>query len=567
MTTTTSSTSTTSTSLVTSASSTSYYKTGTTGLDTEALIEVAVEAKLTPAYTLEDKITENETIIAAYEDLQTVLTDLEDALDVLRNPDSSSSADDVFASRTTYVTGGGSLTASDYFDVTADDDTQVGTHTVEVQQIATSHKVASTEQTTESDDLGYTSTLTLGLDGGSTVDISVTSDMSLADLAEAINNESETSGVSASIISTSSGSYTLVLAATETGQSITSSYSGTDVLQELGITDSSGAFQDELSTAQSAIVVIDGLTVTRTSNDISDAIDGLTFNLYSAASGTTFDVEVAQDLSAIEDAVEAFVTAYNAYRDYLNTQQETSDTGEASSDAVLFGDSLLRSLNRDVSKLISSSNGGYSLTDLGITLNESNELELDSDTLEDLLLSNPDAIETLFSYQMTASSSDLYLMRRGSELGDASFTLDITVDADGNLSSASINGDSSMFTISGSRIVGAEGTDYEGFTFVWLDDTAGTTSVSVTLSEGIAESLYSLMDTYGNTTDGLVQDAIDTLEDADDDMADRIEIIQERAARFQTYLESKYAAMEAAAATAQALLDQMEAVANANSSD
>ena len=44
------------------------------------------------------------------------------------------------------------------------------------------------------------------------------------------------------------------------------------------------------------------------------------------------------------------------------------------------------------------------------------------------------------------------------------FTVDIEVDANGNVSSASVDGNDSIFKIDGNKLVGAEGTEYEGLT-------------------------------------------------------------------------------------------------------
>ena len=69
----------------------------------------------------------------------------------------------------------------------------------------------------------------------------------LVDLAEAINAQSDSAGVQASILQVASGDFRLILSTVETGQSIaTASTSGTDILQTLGVTDASGAFADVL---------------------------------------------------------------------------------------------------------------------------------------------------------------------------------------------------------------------------------------------------------------------------------------------------------------------------------
>ena len=85
--------------------------------------------------------------------------------------------------------------------------------------------------------LGYTGTFSIGLAGGTSADISITSSMSLQDVADTINNQTSTTNVQASVIEVSSGSYELVLSGTKDAADIqTSGVSGDDVLNKLGVT-------------------------------------------------------------------------------------------------------------------------------------------------------------------------------------------------------------------------------------------------------------------------------------------------------------------------------------------
>ena len=49
--------------------------------------------------------------------------------------------------------------------------------------------------------------------------------------------------------------------------------SGDDILNKLGVTDSSGAFTDVLQTSQSANFTLDGIEMTRDTNDITDVLE------------------------------------------------------------------------------------------------------------------------------------------------------------------------------------------------------------------------------------------------------------------------------------------------------
>ncbi|MBV5336396.1 flagellar filament capping protein FliD, partial [bacterium] len=97
---------------------------------------------------------------------------------------------------------------------------------------------------------------------------------------------------------------------------------------------------------QDAIIEVDGVEITRSSNTIDDAIDGLTLNLYEADAGEAISVEISTDLSGIKSAITDFVDAYNAYRDFAVTQQSATD--ENGDETALYSDTLLRNINKQV---------------------------------------------------------------------------------------------------------------------------------------------------------------------------------------------------------------------------
>lgn len=565
-----SSTSTSTTSVTSSSVSsiTDQASTNIENIDWDAIIEAAYEAKLSRADTLETKVTENEAKISAYEEAQSLLADLTEAAQALRAPSGTiDSGDDVFQARTAYLTGNGGVAADDVVAITAEDGAATGSWDLKIYQLAKAHKVASESFETKSDDLGLSGTITLGTDAGGSAAIAIDADMSLADIADAINDVSETSGVTASVVKVSSTEYTLVLSSASTGETITATDGG-GVLASLGVLDDAGAFADELQAAQDAIFSIDGVTMTRDTNDVDDAIEGLTFHLYAVTSETGSDddtsvtVEVGTNLSDVKEAIVAFVDAYNAYREFALTQQETSSSGGASEESVLFGDGTLRSINSGLADALGISIDDETLALLGISFEDDNTLTYDEDTLDDALLDGVEAIQALFSYSFEPSSSDFLLLSRGTtDIGD--FTLDVEVDAEGNLTAASIGGDTSLFTVSGTRIVGAEGSIYEGFTFVFVG--GESTSISVETSVGIAEALYNVAEAASNDSTGSLQNQIDTLSEKNDDYEDQIDDITSRAEDYKETITARYAEMQAAISEAQSMLDYLEALMAANS--
>jgi len=559
--------STSSTSSDTSSSTDDVTTTGTstsTSVDWTALITSEVNAKLAEATTISTKITANEAKVSAYQTLQSDLSTLASGLSSLSTSIVNSLATNVFATRSATITSTGDVSASSALSMTVDNGAATGDHTLQITQLAAAQKVMGTSQSSETSELGYSGTFTLGLSGGSTASITVNSTMTLQDVVDAINAQTTTTDVQASIVQVSSGSYEMVLTGTEDAADITySSTSGDDILNKLGVTGSSGSFSDVLQTAQSAEFTLDGISMTRDTNDISDVLSGVTFDLLQATpSGTTLDISIGTDTSQISSALQTFVTDYNTFRDAVIAQEATNSDGTASSSAVLFGDGTMRDIMDQLQSALDTSVGGLSMSDLGLSFNDKNELELDTSTLSDILSSNLSGVTTLLSAQTTTSSSQLSVVDTGTD--PQSFTLDLTVDSSGNLSSASVGGDSSLFTVSGDTIVGKSGTIYAGMAFTY----SGTTSQSITVTStsGIASQIYQIANTNSSTTSGSLQTLISNLQTTDDTLTQQVDDIDSAAATFKTQLETQYANYQAAIESANNTLTYLKALLNSGSS-
>ncbi len=554
-----------STTTYTSATSTSA-TTDTSDIDWNALIEVAVQAKLSKADTIDLKITANEAKIAAYQELQSLLSDVADAADALRAVSgTSNSGTDVFLDRAAYLTANGDVDASAALSATVEDGSDVGSYDIQILQLAKAHKIAGSTQASKSEDLGLSGVMSLGVVDGEAVEVTITDTMSLADIADAINAESEETGVQATVLRVSDSSYRLVLSGVETGETIAANaVAGDNVLAALGLTDSDGAFADVLQEAQDAILTLDGITVTRSSNNIDDLLDGVTLHLYQTTqddpdtdSDVSITLEVGADVSSAKEAIQALVDAYNAFRDFVATQQTLASDGTVAEDAVLFGDGTMRSATLSVYSALTATIDDESMALIGLSFDSDGTLVVDEDTLDNALLDDLDTVKALLSFQMDASSSQLKLLSRGTSV-PANFTLDISVDSSGAPTAASVGGDSSLFTVSGTRIIGAEGSIYEGYTFVFTGSSAQ--SIDVSLKTGIAELLYNAADPVADGTDGAIQTLIDNLGEVDDDLQTKSDSIRSAAETYRTNLSARYARYQAAIAAAESTQDYLTAL-------
>ncbi|MBP7705119.1 MAG: flagellar filament capping protein FliD [Caulobacter sp.] len=550
------------------SSTASYVSSMVSGLDTDSLVEAAVAQKTARADTMEAKVEANEAKIAAYQELQGLVSDISDALSGLKSTTYSAlGSGNAFDDKSASLSASDGSTATSYLSVDVESSAAAGEYDLTVVQLAKAMKIAgaTADGTTA---LGLTGGFSIGVEGGEASTIAVTADMTLEDIADALADVSAKTGVNATLIKISSTEYRLVLTAADTDVAIVASVTdGDDVLSAIGLTGEEGAFANVIQDAQPAIITVDGVTVSRSTNELTDVIRGVSISLEAATEGQTITLAIEPDYAAVKTAVTDFITAYNALRAFISTQQTVESDGSVAEDAVLFADSVLRTLGKAVSGLITGSGDGdiSGLSDLGITINASNQLVLSDETaLNNAILSNADAFQAFFETQFATSNSALKLMTNDSTLS-LDFTLEVTVGGDGAISDVTVDGVAGLFTVSGSRITGAKGTIYEGLTFALA--AASSTSIDVSIQQGFADLMVNLMDAYGDSGSGLLQMRIDSLETIDTDLQTRADKIRSDGEAYRQVLINKYAAMEAEIQAAELLQQQIEAILGGGSDD
>lgn len=135
---------------------------------------------------------------------------------------------------------------------------------------------------------------------------------------------------------------------------------------------------DEIQAAKDASFKYNGITLTRSSNSVSDIVSGMTINLLQDSSTST-DISITQDTTAISDAMSSFVTSYNS----LTSQLSSMTTSDAANGTVgIFnGDSSINAITREINRTLTSINSdGLSLARFGIDLSQSGTMSFNSST-------------------------------------------------------------------------------------------------------------------------------------------------------------------------------------------
>jgi len=272
-------------------------------------------------------------------------------------------------------------------------------HDIRVEQMAKSQVVTS--RTFASSAAGMLGDGSVTLNGSATVTWSSTD--SLNDIASKINDAN--AGVSASVLFNGTN-YRLVMTSQKTGVANATTFA--DAGDGLGLSDPTNI----KVAAQDAKVMIDGTEVTRPSNVIDDALDGVTITAQSVQAATDPDtsVSVTLDTTAAQSKMQSFVDAYNTISNAINNQ--LAYTGTTKGPDTLFGDSTLTQLQNSLQGMISQQFGTSSLLDLGISVDKTGVMSLDADKFGTAMSSNPNAMSDLFvagglSHAMS-SLTDLY---------------------------------------------------------------------------------------------------------------------------------------------------------------
>lgn len=269
------------------------------------------------------------------------------------------------------------------------------------------------------------------------VTVSVDSTTTLNQFATAYNNAATTSIASVVNVGTSaSPDYRIV---------INTNYEGTEkgnISVSVGATITAvNAFNNNsTSQATNATFTITGIgapdTITRQTNQVSDVITGVTFNLQAAGSAT---VTVADDAPSTSANVQEFVTAYNDLVSYIKENDLITRKEDSKQVDNIFGplantrvdDNVLQAIRNDiVGSTYDSGSQVKIFADLGITTERDGTLKFNSDVLEQAIADEaPSVAQILQNFgdqiAVTGGTIDNYIRFSG--------LIDVTIDGNTSL--------------------------------------------------------------------------------------------------------------------------------------
>ena len=219
----------------------------------------------------------------------------------------------------------------------------------------------------------------------------------------------------------------------------------------------------EVQVAKNAVMEIDGITVTKASNTISDVVEGVTLNLLTTSSGASVTLAVASNQEAVKTSVTAFVDAYNKLDTTLRNLTKYDSTGKAS--GVLLGDTTARSVMSQIkavmTKAIATTGSFTTLGQIGVSFQSTGQLALDSTKLTTAMSSNFNDIASLFATSAKATDAQISYASSTSKTQVGTYAVTVSQLGTSLVSMAgTING--ATATGSSTSLTGATGDASEG---------------------------------------------------------------------------------------------------------
>jgi flagellar hook-associated protein 2 len=291
--------------------------------------------------------------------------------------------------------------ADDFISLTSSKDASIGNYSVNVDKLASSHKLMSSGIDGE-EAIGEGS-LTIN-SGTNSFNVAVSDTATLSDIRDSINDKADNDSVIATIITDDNGQH-LILSSKETGVANAITVTADDIgdgnhTDNLKLSRLASNNLTEVDKAEDAQITIDGtLVVTNSTNEFKNVIDGIdiTAKKMQDIDDDVSQIKISEDNSNIPETLEKFVKAYNELADLYD---DMGRVGEGRSGA-LAGDSLLRGVMSKIRNEFSTQftledGSDLSLSQLGISSDRYGKLSIDTDKVDAAISDNVDNVQSFF---------------------------------------------------------------------------------------------------------------------------------------------------------------------------
>lgn len=302
----------------------------------------------------------------------------------------------------------------------------------------------------------------------------------------------------------------------------------------------------QIQAAQDAVLLVDGIAVSRPSNVIDDVIPGATLDI-TAPAGTVTTVSFTRDIETARLNMQALVEQVNNTRKLLT---ELSARGAGGTKAgALAGDRLIEKLKTDLTNLLAAPISGFGasakrLSDFGLATNRDGSLRLDNLRFEKAFDADPAAFDMVFADRLSANAAGVEVtgtLGASARGGNLAFVQNTTTGE------AMLNGES-MLGLSlpdGRRQYLLFGGDYAGMTVTVPADLEAT---EVRYGKSFLTSLETMLDAALSGGANSLGEREDQLTSRVTEATDELTALDTRASLLERRYLLRFTAMETAIA-------------------
>jgi len=241
-----------------------------------------------------------------------------------------------------------------------------------------------------------------------------------------------------------------------------------------------------LSAGEDSQILINNVKVSRSTNEVSDVLTGLSLTLKKEDPDTVINITVENDVETVRGKIEDFVDAFNEIVDYVEENSNYNDeTGEA---GPLLGDQTTRSVMTRIRNVLQGSVYGddfefNQLIEIGIETKADGRLSIDSAKLNEALNEDMDSVKSLFTATRNASDNDIQFIYHTNNSKAGTYDVTITRAAE-------------QARVSSNAFEGAVG---ESGTLTVTDNYGSTMNIDIT-DDMTADDIVNLINEEAETT-------------------------------------------------------------------
>ena len=294
----------------------------------------------------------------------------------------------------------------------------------------------------------------------------------------------------------------------------------------------------ETVTAVDANLTIDGVPITRTSNIISDLIDGMTLTLNSTTSS-------AETVSGSFDSDSAYL-AFSLFIDEINTIKTSldklTDRGGLTTDAgPLAGDPVASSLKNRLSSILNASIPGFDeeeiyLAYFGFETQQDGSFVVNQDTFTDYFEANPAHFSAFFNSRVSADSALISASMIGDNYTAGVYSFVIDDNGNGSVGDTNLTNTGNIYSSLSGDVSG-----------LFLETQTGADDTTLYVGRSLLDTLSSFTSQILSSS-GDIADKVSDLNTSLLDYQDDVVALDERMVSLKERYNEQFGAMEAAIA-------------------